>query len=244
VKPLLNKALFLFFTLALCSCGIESYPYLAPVQRGGVFVDGVSRAVIQLPSPDPSFSSSYFMIFYRIYISGVSLTSISESQLRDINSTLNSDYVFLKTYTTSNGSVDVPPSDASLFVNRGFHTLQLEGTAIDVLLGLSSGTSITLDFNQTPGSVPRLITAAGSYPLIRNNSVNLTPGTVDNYFRNHGTINPAAPYDADVVRGNVPNPSPRYTYVVFYIVSTGWNVDLTSTYSVPTFIGVLRLPEP
>jgi hypothetical protein len=238
--PLLS--LFLFF-----SCGIEDYLYINPVPMGFVFVDSVSRAIIQLPVIS-EYYFTHFTIYYRIYVSNVSLTSISEAQLNDINPLLYSDYYAFKPYTDNTDQV--PTSIGPLFANRNFHILEVEGANIeDVLSGAAGGGVATLEFVQSPGSIPFLmVNNTFAYSLYRSSGYGRFNPLPDRHFVNSSGLNSSAnavpTINADVANKSIPAGSPRYTYAAFYITGTGIDGNYSPIYSTPTFIAVLRLPEP
>jgi hypothetical protein len=246
VKGRIKPAVPLLSLFLLFSCGIEDYLYISPVPMGFVFVDSVSRAIVQLPVIN-EYYFTHFTLYYRIYVSDISLTSISEAQLNNINSLLYADYYAFKPY--ADNTDQVPGAIGSLFSNRNFYTLELEGAVADDVLAASiGGGTITLEFVQNPGSIPFLtVNNVLRYPLFRSNGYGRFSPLPNRYFQNspgiNSSANAVATINADVADKTISSGVPRYTYAAFYIVATGIDENYSPIYSSPTFIAVLRLPE-
>lgn len=251
--------------LLVFSCGIEEYIYLEPVEN--VSTTGVSSAIITIPNNTSNPYFRYYTIFYRIYISDVSLAAIpSHEQRLTINPTLAAHYNTIDPYTT-NDSVS-PNAIASVFTNLKYHPLYVSvdksyEIAMNQLLAKSETISGTypsigaqdIDFGDR---VELVFTSAdvGPYMVIRYNSF---PDSDNLYlFRdgNNFTANPDRLFyqSADLVneafistttnidvepRGGA---NPKLVYVSMYILATGIDVNYTLVYSRPKHIGIFRLP--
>ncbi|MDR0554960.1 MAG: hypothetical protein LBG76_09225 [Treponema sp.] len=240
-----------FLGLFFCSCGIEDYLFLYPVDKGNIHLELNTRATINLPALNTNeyYYFTNFTLYYRIYISDRSLTNeINTYEDRNgINSALSSDYSVIEPYASSE---NVTVSNVgSLFSNRRYYALQLESANIDRVLGTGSlGRQITLEFDPFPGTRPSLTIEQQTYPLIRSTgNGSFSPVPTNRYFFNAPELNRSenviATINADVAdKTNVSGP--RYTYVSLYIVVTGSDSNYTPIYSRPTFVGIFRLPEP
>jgi hypothetical protein len=250
-SPSLLCCLFLLVLLeGLSSCGIEDYAFLYPVS-GQVEVELNSKATLTLSMGEVSEYFTHFTLYYRIYISVVPLLGyIGSGDLSTLNSTLDSDYSAFLPYT-SNTDNTISTSVGSLFRNRNYYALTVEGADIEDLLSPNSrNKTITLDFIQIPGAIPVLIIDNTSYKLQRSTGNGLfNPLPEDRYFLNTPELNTkttatAASINADVAA--LPSGTSayvRYTYVSLYIVATGIDPNFSPIYSAPTFIAILRLPE-
>jgi hypothetical protein len=237
------------------SCGIENYYYLYPVPAGNIHVELNSMATVQLPYINTTefYYFTNFTVYYRIYISDVPESGqiqLSSSSLSRINPELSRDYFAFEPYLDSDTIVNT--SIGTLFKNRNYHILALENADIEHnILSLSSArgnTTIIFNFSQTPGNIPFLEIGTRQYNLFRSDGGGLFTPRPDRYFVNkpelYDSQNINSTTNADVV--NKPNisSSPRYTYVSLYIVVTGIDPNFSPIYSTPTFIGILRLPNP
>jgi hypothetical protein len=253
---MMSCAIFILF-----SCGLEDYKYLPSLIQadGNITMTLNTRATISLGYLNAGDAGQYyyfknFIIYYRIYISDISVDGqVSTDQLQTINSELNNDYTALNSYTTdSNRS---PSGMGSIFSSRKFYPLAVEGASIDSLLGTSalpgqgSTTMLALDFTRNnPGSVPSLTLGTATYKLIRHSDPTVTVPIPDGYFINSEELqdlsnkSDANRTNLDVQdKGNISGQ--KYTYAAMYILLFGRDVDLTPIYSVPTFIGIFRLPD-
>lgn len=229
----------------LYACGLEDYPFLDPVPQGNITLDTNVRASITLP--DVSDSSQYgprFTIYYRIYISGIPPSGqINEGEMSGLNPTLYADYGYFYPYT--NRDTAVSTAVGTLFNNRNYKTLVLEGADIErnVLSQSAGGKRIVLDFPQVISTIPTLGIDGVSYNLWRSNGSGLfRPKPEDRYFRNHQDLRDSANVTRDI-NADVASGSGLYTYVSLYIVVAGIDNKFSPLYSAPTFIGVLCLPE-
>jgi hypothetical protein len=233
---------------------MEDYIYLYPVQEGNISVRFIEGATLQLPSSNPSEAAffTHFSIFYRIYVSGVNLSSeiTSPEQMRTINTVLYNDYNGIYPSTSNNStSTSVNTSIGSLFSNRKYYELELEGANINSVLDSGSqGNELKINFTQTPGVKPTLTIGGGApYTLWRSTGDGTFNPQPNRYFINASELN-AASNATTTVNADVADQSgisgPRYTYVSMYIVKVGRDSGTFSNiYSAPTFIGILKLPE-
>jgi hypothetical protein len=239
------RLLFLLSAGALFfSCGIEDYAYLEPVPSGSIQLTLNTDAVVYLPSQGAGSNFTQYNIYYRIYISDILESGgiqRSRPAMERINPALANDYFALEPYTNTNSSVNASASTDSLLRNRGYQALSYEpGLAIN-----GSGV-LELHFPAQTGSIPYLV-YGGSYNLYRSNGNGTFNPQPDRYFCNSSEINSSA-NAINTVNADVSNKSgisgPRYTYAALYIAAEGLNQpSYTPFYSIPTFIGVFKLPE-
>ncbi|MFP3043002.1 hypothetical protein LQZ19_14400 [Treponema primitia] len=236
----------------LGSCGIEEYMYLEPVDPG-IPLTLNTQAFIRLPSEPYYFR--YFIIYYRIYISGLLVEgTVSTEQLERINSSLFSDYYAFYPYTNTDNSV-VPTTMGSIFSNRKYYPLALENNSIESYLGSSSGI-ITLDFARNfplrpaffPGDtrVNRTLTPINLWRYSESGIMN--PYAGNRYFTNHSDLNTGSFINQNTftnldIANNNSVSGPKYTYVSMYIMAYGMDNNFSPVYSTPTFIGIFRLPD-
>ncbi|MDR1868326.1 MAG: hypothetical protein LBQ77_08710 [Treponema sp.] len=234
--------------LFLNACGIEDYPYLGPVGSENISVNFNSRAEIRLPSRSPGDSFINYVLYYRLYVSifdepGTIYTGIMNS----IHSSLLTDYSYLSSYTNTD-STSVLTTTPSTFSNRNYYQLELRGIDNSGLDKDYFGRTLILDFNQTPGMIPKLVVNNDSYLLLRANGEGVfNPVPSNRYFLNEPDLNAfenaTAQINADVA--GTQDAGKLYVYMSIYIVATGINWENVSpVFSSPTFVGVLRLPEP
>ncbi|MDR0525831.1 MAG: hypothetical protein LBG90_08200 [Spirochaetaceae bacterium] len=233
--------------LSIAACGIEDYPFLDKVPTGNISVTLNQMAVITLPRID-SIYFTHFTLYYRIYMSGVFYPEIHPGNMSDLNSALMADYNYFLPYTNSDTS-NTTVSIGSLFTNRKYYPLTLEGADIDGVLGSGSfGKSMVLNFTETtPRIIPNLSINGNSYNMRRFSGNGLfSPVPANRYFINTPELNaPAnitAGINADVIDKS--DITTRYAYAGVYIVVTGVDGNFSPLYSVPTFIGVFYLPGP
>ncbi|MDR1955975.1 MAG: hypothetical protein LBQ30_03895 [Treponema sp.] len=228
----------------LSACGIDDYLVLYPV-LGVPDVELNTKASITLALQEESNYFTHFTLYYRIYISAVPLSGrITQGDHSTLNATLDSDYRVFLPYTASDTTIST--SVGSLFGNRSYQTLTLEGPAIDEVLSRNSiGMTLTLDFME--GIIPVLRLNGAEYRLQRSNGGGLfNPVPTNRYFLNTLELNTNANATSGVNADVAPLSTAaevRYTYVSFYIVGTGLDPNFSPIYSAPTFIAVLRLPE-
>jgi hypothetical protein len=236
--------------LIFFSCGIEDYIFIPSVSSSDITVTLNSHASIRLPSMSGTEQMyfSHFAVYYRIYISGLSLAgTIDTGSFASVNSTLAADYnAFLPYINTTSTTINT--SIGTLFSNRHYQTIALEDIDIDRDILNSGGKTIIFDFNQTIG-VPQLQIGGGSFYNLRRSNGNgvFNPVPINRYFVNssdlHSDENAISAINADVA-ANTAVTGPRYTYVALYIVAMGIDMNFSPIYSFPTFIGVLSLPDP
>jgi hypothetical protein len=223
------------------------------VQVGSINVRLTEEATLRLPPPNSSEASYFtnFSIFYRIYISGVleSAEINSPELMRNISSSLYSDYNSIYPSTSSNSNNAVNTSAASLFSARRYYELELAGENINSFLGTNAQDKVlVINFPPQPGSIPSLTLDGNTRTLWRSTGEGTFSPRPDRYFVNSSGLNDgdnAIPtINADVAANQTGISGPRYTYVSMYIVKVGRDSNtLSNIYSAPTFIGVLRLPD-
>jgi hypothetical protein len=250
-------ALFILLTAlgsSFASCGIETYKYLDPVDPG-IPMTFNTTAYIALPGGQPNYFR-YFVIYYRIYISNLPVNVVDTGALAQINSSLYTDYNYFLSYTNS---TTAPTTMGSTFSGRKYFPLELENASIESVLD-SGGGVVTLDFS-APQSRPSLIMGdirseqPGApytrYTLSRNTRNDNTPYANNYYFVNSDDINngdhissDSSRINQDVEKGAQSVSGPKYTYASMYILAHGLDdTNFTNIYSIPTFIGIFRLPD-
>jgi hypothetical protein len=245
------------------SCGLEEYYYLDPVLQDNIVMVFNNKATIQLPGSGANGYNyfTHFTIFYRIYISGIDTVAKIETtdDRNNINGNLSADWNAIypstdTTSTTANTSID------RLFNNRKYYQLVFSETSdASVLTNAALGKKIEIDFPITSGVRPTLTikgaTAADDvvYTLYRSNSNTggggeFLPQPDRNFLNSPELYDSANARDAnknpDVADNSLAPPPPqiRFTYVSLYIAAEGKDY-LTSFFSLPTFIGVFKLPN-
>jgi hypothetical protein len=239
--------LFFAWVLLFFSCGIEDYAYLEPVSSGSVQVTLNNKAVVYLPSQDPLSNFTHYNLYYRIYISDIlELGQIQKSRpaMERINPALATDYFYLEPYTNENNNINT--SASTLLRNRGYQVLSYEQGGAEINNMIDGAGSLELHFPELTGSIPYLIYGA-SYNLYRSNGNGAFSPLPDRYFLNSSELNSGAnaisTVNADVVNKSGASGS-RYTYAALYIAAEGLSQPAyTPFYSIPTFIGVFRLPD-
>ena len=239
--------------LCLLSCGIEAFYYIDYIPQGDM--DGLNRATIRLPSDSAEGYSNYFsnfIIFYRIYISGANRSGIVETadERTLINSTLNSDYNSLYSYTdTTSTSVSTSNLETVFYSNRKYYKLELEGADITNVLGRGSlGQTLKIWFDTNNGVNPTLTLNNGT-PYTLQRAANLIQPLPNRYFLNDSelfdTANVTNELNADVATNTNTSLELRYTYASMYIAAIGQSLAMPpqTIYSQPTFLGVFRLAE-
>jgi hypothetical protein len=245
----------------LVSCGIETYKYLQSVDSG-IPRHLNTTAYISLPGGQPNYFR-YFIIYYRIYISDLPVSAeVDEGSMAQINPALHNDYNYFLSYTNSQSTV-APTAMGTTFTGRKYFPLELEDDiSLENVLD-NGGRVITLDFSDNPQFKPSLIMgdirseAPGApytrYQLSRNTKDNNAPYADNYYFVNSDDVNNSDHISADagssrinqdVEKGPQSVSGPKYTYASMYILSHGLDdANFTPIYSIPTFIGVFRLPN-
>jgi hypothetical protein len=254
VFPLFILALSSSFCVIQVSCGIEDYYYLYPVtkENGSITVASDYQASIILPDISASYFT-HFTIYYRVYVTDQTVldpsTDTSPSGLGRINQTLASDYSTFAQYIDSETNVNI--NMGSLFSNRNYYPLEVEGARInlDVLNQSSPRQTITLDFQGGKNPTLKISNNPVPFDLLRSTGDGkFSPQPATRYFVNDQDLyNPSyinQNFNADVANKSGMALSTRYTYAAFFIVVTGLDSNYSPIYSTPAFIGVLRLPEP
>jgi hypothetical protein len=231
------------------SCGVEDYAYLQPVASGDIRITLNNMATVPLPDQGNGSNFTHYTLYYRIYISDIQESGEiqrSRSAMERINPTLATDYFYLEPYTNTNNSVNT--STATLLRNRNYQVLSYARGNSELSDVVKDGpVNLELHFPVQTGSIPYLIYGGTTYSLYRSNGSGTFNPRPDRYFRNSSEINSAgnisSTINADVVNKSGAS-GPRYTYTALYIAATGLSEpSYTPFYSIPTFIGVFRLPE-
>jgi hypothetical protein len=226
------------------ACGIEEYVYLFPVPEASVEqLPTISGARVRLPENSSDYFNN-FTIFYRIYISAMPSQSLPSNQYAGLNAELASDYSAFLPYTnTANTSVNATVV-GTLFRNRKYWELEIEGGNIDAML--DSEQLITINFNYIIGRPPTLDIGISSFVLRRSNGGGAFNPAPDRRFLNTSGLtareNATTLINADVAPASGSS-STLYAYVAMYIVATGIDNNFSPIYSIPTFLGVFRLPD-
>jgi hypothetical protein len=256
---LFSALLALALGCGLGSCGIETYKRLDPISSGIPMLLNTT-AYIYLPGGQPPYFRN-FTIYYRIYISDLPVAGVVDTGLMaQINPALYSDYNFFLPYTNTVSTVS-PTTMGATFANRKYFPLELENASIDRILS-TGGRTITLDFAANAQYNPSLIEgdirnppSSTPYPqhqLSRHTSNASRPYANNFYFVNSDDVNNGDHISSDSSNTNqdVQNSSAqsisgdRHTYVSMYILSYGLDdSNFTNIYSIPTFIGIFRLPD-
>jgi hypothetical protein len=239
----------------LVSCGIETYKVLDPIDPGIMTLN--TTAYLRLPAEPYYFR--YFIIYYRIYISDLSVPgSVDGGLLAQINPALYTDYTYFYSYTNSQSTL-APTTMGDIFAGRKYFPLELENAWIENVLSVGGG-DITLDFASNRQYKPSLVMGdtrdetPGApftrHQLSRNTSDN-TPYANNYYFVNSDAVNNGDHISSDSTNTNqdVQNSAQtisgtKYTYASMYILAHGLDdSNFTPIYSIPTFIGIFLLPE-
>jgi hypothetical protein len=215
-----------------------------------------TTAYIRLPSEPYYFR--YFIIYYRIYISDFLVDTVGTGMLLQINPALYNDYNFFYPYTNTESTV-APTNVGSIFSGRKYFPLELESGSIDSVLSIAGGGNITLDFAADAQFRPSLIMGDirvppaqpyRRYQLSRNRSNENHPYADNSTFVNSDDVNNGDHVSSDSsnvnqdVQRNDQSSGQKYTYVSMYIVAHGLDdSNFTNIYSIPTFIGIFRLPN-
>jgi hypothetical protein len=268
IKGFRFSRIFLSFLLlagleaGLGSCGIETYRYLDHV-ASGITMQLNTTAYVRLPAEPYYFR--YFIIYYRIYISDLPVDGVDTGLLQQINSALYTDYNFFQPYTNTESTV-APTNMGSIFSGRKYFALELDlengsmNNTMDNVLSITGGGTITLDFAANTQYKPSLIVGDirvppaqpyRRYQLARHRSNANYPYNDNFSFVNSEDINngdlissDSSNINQDVQRSAQSIVGPKYTYVSMYIVAHGLDdSNFTNIYSIPTFIGIFRLPN-
>jgi len=232
----------------LLTCGIEEYYYLPQVPERNISTIFNTSATINLPSIDSFYYAQSYKIYYRIYISenysqGI---EINTSSLRNsISTALESDYNAIYPNTDPTSTTAGTPAN-TLFKNRNYFELALQGTDANSLLTTSGG-NVRILFPTVQGGYPVLsINNGPEFRLYRSKDLTSPEPKGDRSFRNTSDLNAPEKATANInadVAGRT-GLSQRYAYVSMYIVAEGTNqAAFTPIYSKPTHISVFKLPE-
>ena len=262
-----SKIVYLPLVFFLFACGIEDYPYIPHVPDYYIIeteFDNFIRFRLSENSENQFFT--HYEIFYKIYISDVPEFTMGSENFSVINSTLLSDYNYLYNYLGSTIAAGTGGGGGTaantLFSNRGFRTLEVEGANIDTDVlhrnNITNSIEITLEFLTLEIPILRKIDSGASWPLLRASEANPQPPvSIDDPRSSPYFINYPELYDSEFISNTEVNKdifdhSRRqeftgdvYTYACMYIVACGLNLQTYSPiYSAPTFLHVLRLPSP
>lgn len=245
-KPVLIILIFLSL-LVFTTCGIEEYYYLPQISQGTIQFNTNARIVL------PALGSQYyyatgFRIYYRIYLSNSppSAGTINTLQLmREISSTLESDFLNFDNFTNPANTATVPTP--STFLNRNYFELNTELIPLSSLLSISgSNRELNIDF---PANAPAYITINSNpqqYRLLRNIDNNFTPGP-DRYFfnseeiRNYADSGSGNTVNGDAI-GQQSTGTAQSAYVSIYILIAGTNPNnFQIILGKPTHLGIFRL---
>ena len=253
-------ALICFISLmGLLSCGLDEFYYIDYIPPGD-YVD-TTRANIVLPSNSRTGYNyvDNFIIFYRIYISGINPTGRIETgdARNQINPSLNSDFTSIYPSTDFTSTSVNTSNLENTFYNRRYFALALEGADIDRVLSSSDDArTLEIAFPPNTGERPTLRLNNGTPYILRraieNPSLIFNPEPEDRYFLNHPDLydpSKAPPnttnINADVAVNSRTDTPPRYTYVSMYIAAKGRSTEMPPRYiySQPTFLGIFCLAE-
>jgi hypothetical protein len=258
-KPILTFFFLVVLSLGgLLSCGLEAFYYIDYIPPINVNMEDVIRATIKLPASSTEGYNYFdnFIIFYRIYISGVNTSGVilTAEDRSAINAALNSDFSSLYSLTDiTSTSVNTSNLENTFINNRKYYKLTLEEAEINDVLGSRSlGETLVILFDTRNGIQPTLTAGNGTpYVLqraVEGPSLSFRPQP-NRYFLNHpdlyNTANATNDLNADVAANTRTEQPLRYTYVSMYIAAKGTSLEMPprSIYSQPTFIGIFRLAE-
>jgi len=245
MKWLKKLAILLTFSFFL-SCGIQENYYLPQVPDSYISRTDISAAVLNIPSIDSYSFSRGYRIFYRIYISDVTITgSIGPSEMNTINSVLANDYNALLPIANPANTTSI--TNRNTFINRNYFELELEGRDLSEVL-TSAGGTVSINFSQIPGTHPVLTINGNDYFLLRSRGEGtriFSPKPEDRYFFSTPELNAYenAGASSDIngdVAGRVD--ASENAYVSMYIVAVGLDPSFQRVYSKPTHINIFRLP--
>jgi len=237
-------------------CGIDEYIYIAPIPQSSVDTSALSVATIRnIPTSifPASLLNPHFEILYRIYISDISENNPQPGGFSSINPVMATHYNAISNYINSEN----PFSSSllqSLFLNRGFKYLCIQGGQLETVLTDSIlGSSLIFDFSYA-NRPPKMTIMNGSvnlgtYTLVRSDLLT-QPRPEDNHF----FVNTDDLYNsdfanndinADVEKNNKTGAGPdRYTYAALYILAAGMDPQsLSLVYSTPILIHAFPVPE-
>lgn len=240
--------------LVFGTCGLEDYPYIYPVPQGNIDQELNNSAEVHIPTSNSGTAFSHFVIFYRIYVSNINLSStkIGDAAIYpDINPVLATDYNSINLYIDSDTLVNTNMD--SLFQGKGFKYLYLENADIENVLS-SSVLGNTLKFyfpSQVSNGLPTMTIGSSVYYLMRstgNGSYNPKPDNYRYFVNNDELWDPdyiTPQFNADVVDKSGISGGEHYTYAAMFIVAVGIdNSTYSYIYSTPSLIHVFLLPNP
>ena len=234
--------------LFLLSCGIEQYHFLPQVPENRITRISNTDAEIIIPRIDRGvfdYARNY-SIFYRIYISDQLTTGeITEPQMGNFNPSLLSDYRAIYP-STDQTNTSATTNVTTLFTNRNFFELEVDGEDIKTNLLSTNGGTLRIHFPTAPGSFPVASLNGGpEFPLRRSGQLVTPFPTDDPFFRNTSELsdpaNATSNNNADVAGRQ--GLSQHYAYVSMYIVAAGVNSLFSPIYSKPTHISIFQLPD-
>jgi hypothetical protein len=232
-----KKTLFFlaFLPIAFIACGIDDEPYLEPVDASSVVITANTSARVSasVNGGERDYSPS-FLLYYKIYISSANeLSTIGPDAMSRINTTLNSDYNGISSYTTLN-TTNRPVFTPTVFSNRNFYAMFIGSSET-----FSGSGNVTINFeNQSIN--PSLSLNDTMWTLQRSTGGDsFVPLPEDNrHFRNFTELRGAQ--NRDVAQGS----GGSHSFCAVYIIKRGVNPNtLSAIYSAPTFITVFRLPD-
>lgn len=223
-----HGTLFLFkatVLLFLTSCGIENYIYLAPVTSLSQEVSAISVTLPNAEQPDDYFTG--YKIYYKIYLSFTSLTSIiTSSDFGNINPVMSSNYAQIAPYMTSDSIISMNFDDFFKNPNTlNFYPLQLEG--VDDITSFLTTPNNSFKLEKDSNNLYMTISET-KYPLKRS------AGSENNVFLYTESIT-----GDDVV----PRDDYNTAYVLFFIFAYGVDEYGSPIFSRPTMLGAFELPS-
>ena len=234
------------FTLFLGACGIEDYPVIPPVPESNITRQFNDRATVRIPGDYGGTPFTNFAIFYRIYVSDIPQSSITESTYNAINPVLASDYNVFRPYIDSTTIVNANMD--TIFQGRGYRYLNLQDYNISNVLSSSVfGASIVFDFSSS--GLPAMSIGNNTYTLWRSDGGGLFSPRPDRFFRNRDelwrTENISSTTNADVAdKSGIAADVRHYTYAALFIVAVGVNTaSYSNIFSTPALIHVFQLPD-
>jgi len=231
--------LLLIFIVSFClfTCGIEEYYFLPQVPDNNIHAQFASSAVLNLdPIPSEHYYATGYRIYYRIYLSSVFASSVDTTQesLRNINSSLASDYTSFYALTDPSNTSSIPT--ITTFDGRRYYELNYQ---ID-----RNGGSFQIIFPNTTDN-PTITPANGNHENLLRYPTVIPKNDVNHelYFRNTNglnmTQNANSGLNMDVASGQV-----GHAYVAMYIVAVGQNPqNFSRIFGKPTFINIFILPN-
>jgi hypothetical protein len=241
--------------ILLLSCGIDDVAFLEPVEDASVA--GVASGTVRLPDNDSNIYFRFYMIYYRIYTSNTSPTTIDtgiSQHLIDINPALAADYNSLNPYVVNENIIS--SNMETVFENRRYYKLcvstdKVNETTMNNLLSssnVSSGTELNFDFTN-PSSEPFMtrgpnISGATQYFLFRaSGKFTIAPDRLF-YLSNDliTNVNDSTNLDVNLFSNTILSDS-QYAFVSMYIIACGIDNTFSQVYSRPKHIGIFQLPN-